>query len=51
MELREIVEWNGEEEHIHMRLRYLSAVVPSSVTGALKSESASAVLDRFGSAN
>jgi putative transposase len=45
----EIVEWNGEEDHIHMLLRYPPTVVLSSVVAALKSKSASAVLDRFGS--
>jgi REP element-mobilizing transposase RayT len=42
------MEWNGEEDHIHMLLRYPPTVVLSDVVGAIKSKSASAVLDRFG---
>ena len=45
----EIMEWNGESDHIHMMLRYPPTVVLSNLVGALKSKSASAVLDRFGS--
>ena len=44
----EVVDFNGEEDHIHMLLRYPPTVVLSSLIGALKSKSASAVLDRFG---
>jgi putative transposase len=40
----EIGEFNGEEDH-----RYPPTVVLSDLIGALKSKSASAVLDRFGS--
>ena len=45
----QILEWNGEEDHIHMLLRYPPTAVLSSLVGALKSKSASEVLDRFGS--
>jgi len=45
----EIMEWDGEGDHIHMLLRYPPTVVLSSVVGMLKSKSASAVLDQFGS--
>ena len=45
----QILEWNGGEDHILMLLRYPPTVVLSSLVGALKSKSASAVLDRFGS--
>jgi putative transposase len=45
----EIGEFNGEEDHIHMLVRYPPTVVLSDLIGALKSKSASAVLDRFGS--
>ena len=47
----EIAEFNGEEDHIHLLLKYPPTAVLSSVVGALKSKSASAVLDRFGSVN
>jgi putative transposase len=47
----QVLEFNGEEDHIHMLLRYPPTVVLSSLVGALKSKSASAVLDRFGSVN
>ena len=43
----EIMEWDGEGDH--MLLRYPPTVVLSSVVGMLKSKSASAVLDQFGS--
>jgi len=45
----EIMDWNGEEDHIHMLVRYPPTVVLSDLVGALKSRSASAVLNRFGS--
>jgi putative transposase len=45
----EIFEWNGEGDHIHFLLRYPPTAVLSDLVGALKSKSASAVLDQFGS--
>jgi putative transposase len=47
----EITEFNGEEDHIHMLVRYPPTTVLSSLAGALKSKSASAVLDQFGAVN
>jgi putative transposase len=46
-----ILEFNGEEDHIQMLLRYPPTVVRSRLVGALKSKSASAVLDHFGPVN
>jgi putative transposase len=48
---REVLEFNGEEDHIHMLLRYAPTLALSVIVGALKSKSASAVLDQFGSVN
>ena len=45
----EIAEINGEEDQVHFLLRYPPTVVLSSLIGAIKSQSASAALDRFGS--
>jgi putative transposase len=45
----EILDYNGEQDHIHMLVRYPPTVVLSDFIGALKSKSASSVLDRFGS--
>ena len=47
----EITEWNGEADHVHMLLRYPPTIVLSNMVGALKNKSASAFLDKFGSAN
>lgn len=46
----EVTEWNGEEDHIHMLLRYPPTVVLSDMIGAIKSKSASAMIDKFGPA-
>jgi putative transposase len=45
----EIVEFGAEEDHIHFLLRYPPTVVLSAVIGTLKSKSAKALLDKFGS--
>lgn len=45
----EIFEINGEEDHIHFLLRYPPTVKLSEIVGALKSKSASALLNQFGS--
>jgi putative transposase len=42
------MEWNGEEDHIHVLLRYPPTLALSDLIGALKSKSASAMLDRVG---
>jgi putative transposase len=44
----QIAELNGEEDHLHMLVRYPPTVILSDLVGALKSKSASAALDRFG---
>jgi REP element-mobilizing transposase RayT len=46
---RETSEINGEEDQVHFLLRYPPTVVLSSLRGAIKSQRASAALDRFGS--
>lgn len=43
-----IIEWNDKKNHIHFLMRYTPTVVLSELIGALKSQSASAALDRFG---
>jgi putative transposase len=43
------MEWNGVEDHVHFLLRYPPTVVLSDLIGAMKSKSASSVLDQFGS--
>jgi len=45
----EITEINGEEDHIHFLLRFPPNVCLCDMVGALKSKSASAFLDKFGS--
>jgi REP element-mobilizing transposase RayT len=45
----EILETNGQEDHIHLLLRFPPTAVLSDVIGALKSKGASDLLDRFGS--
>jgi putative transposase len=45
----EIIEWNGEEDHIHFLPRYPPTVKLCDLVRILKSKSASAVIDRFGS--
>ena len=45
----EVIEFGSDEDHIHFLLRYLPTAVLSSVIGTLKSKSASALLDKFGS--
>jgi len=47
----QVLEFNGEEDHVHMLIRYPPTVVLSSLVGRMKSKSASAALDRFGSTN
>lgn len=44
----QIAEYNGEKDHIHLLLKYPPTVVLSDLIGALKSQSASRVLDHFG---
>lgn len=44
-----ITEINGEEDHLHFLLHYPPTANLSDVVGALKSKSAKAMLDRFGS--
>jgi len=45
----EIVEINGEEDHIHFLLDAPPTVCLSNIIGKLKSKSASALLNQFGS--
>jgi putative transposase len=45
----EIVEINGEPDHIHFLLRYPPTVELSAIVGILKSKSAKTLLDKFGS--
>ena len=45
----EIIEFGAEEDHIHFLLRYPPTVELSKIVGALKSKSAKALLDKFGS--
>ena len=45
----EIVEFGAEEDHIHFLLRYPPTVELSAIVGTLKSKSAKALLDKFGS--
>jgi len=45
----EITEINGEYDHIHFLLEAPPTTCPSEIIGKLKSKSASAVLDKFGS--
>jgi putative transposase len=45
----EIIEWNGEGDHIHFLLRYPPTLVLTDLVRVLKSGSASATLDKFGS--
>jgi len=45
----EITEINGEEDHIHFLLRFPPTICLSDMVGALKSKSAAALIDRFGS--
>ena len=45
----EVTEFGGESDHIHFLLRYPPTAKLSDVVGALKSKSASAVLNQFGS--
>jgi len=44
----QIVEVNGEENHIHFLLDTPPTVVLSEIIGKLKSKTAAALLDRFG---
>ena len=43
-----VIEFGGESDHIHFLLRYPPTAKLSEVVGALKSKSASAVLNQFG---
>jgi putative transposase len=45
----EIIEFGAEDDHVHFLLRYPPTVKLSEVIGALKSKSAKALLDKFGS--
>ena len=45
----EITEINGLEDHIHFLLRYPPTLCLSDAVGKLKSKSAGALLDKFGS--
>jgi putative transposase len=45
----ELVEFNGEEDHIHMIVKYPPTLELSKLVGLLKGKSASAFLDKFGS--
>jgi putative transposase len=45
----EIIEFGAEEDHIHFLLRYPPTVELSKIVGTLKSKSAKALLDKFGS--
>jgi putative transposase len=45
----EVIEFGAEEDHIHFLLRYPPTVELSAVVGTLKSKSAKALLDKFGS--
>ena len=44
-----VIEFGGEADHIHFLLRYPPTANLSRVIGNLKSRSASAMLDKFGS--
>ena len=44
-----IVEFGGETDHVHLLLKYPPTASLSAVVGTLKSRSASAYLNRFGS--
>ncbi|PYU20499.1 MAG: IS200/IS605 family transposase [Acidobacteria bacterium] len=44
-----MMEFAGEYDHIHFLLRYRPTTCLSAAIGTLKSRSASALLDRFGS--
>jgi putative transposase len=45
----EIIEFGAEEDHIHFLLRYPPTAELSAIVGTLKSKSAKALLDKFGS--
>jgi putative transposase len=45
----EIIDFGGEEDHVHFLLRYPPTADLSSLIGTLKSKSAKALLDKFGS--
>src|SRR5215472_5188206 len=44
-----VIEFGGESDHIHFLLRYPPTAKLSDVVGTLRSKSASAVLNQFGS--
>jgi putative transposase len=45
----EILEINGEEDHVHFLLKHPPTTALSEIVGKLKSKSSKALLDKFGS--